>query len=298
MNAPRKPQLLRYNRRVAVRLIALDIDGTLLDSRWQLPEANRAAIAEATRRGIEVALVTGRRYDFAMPVAHQLDSKLTLIVSNGALIRSKEGRTHLRHLLAKQTAAQVLHLTSEWREGAAVIFDRERENQLMLETLDPNDSLRYAYYSRNMEFIGLARPLESCLTEDPIQVMLSGRIEAMREAEVRLRGATFAEEFRLAVTSYDRKDFAMIDVIPPGCSKGSSLAEWAALRGIAREEILAIGDNHNDLEMLRFAGIPVVMGNSVRELKNFGWHETRTNDENGVALAIEHFAFGEAAPCV
>jgi Cof subfamily protein (haloacid dehalogenase superfamily) len=283
---------------MAVRLIALDIDGTLLDSRWQLPEANRAAIAEAARRGIEVALVTGRRYDFAMPVAHQLGSKLTLIVSNGALIRSKEGRTHLRHLLPKQTAEQVLHLTTEWREGAAVIFDRERENQLMLEALDPDDSLRCAYYSRNMEFIGLARPLESCLTEDPIQVMLSGRITAMREAEARLRAADFAEEFRLAVTSYEHKDFAMIDVIPPGCSKGSSLAEWAALRGIAREEILAIGDNHNDLEMLRFAGIPVVMGNSVAELKSYGWHETGTNDENGVALAIEHFALREAAPCV
>src|SRR5258708_31212528 len=218
-----------------VRVIALDIDGTLLDSRWQLPEANRAAIAEATRRGIEVALVTGRRYDFAMPVAAQLDPMLTLIVSNGALIRSKEGRTHLRHLLPKQTAARVLHHTTEWREGAAVIFDRQRENQLMLETLDPDDSLRYAYYSRNLDFIGLARPLETCLTEDPIQVMLSGGIEAMRDAEARLRGAAFAEEVRLAVTSFERKDFAMIDVVPPRCSKGSSLAECAALAGIARQ---------------------------------------------------------------
>jgi len=58
---------------MAVRLIALDIDGTLLDSRWKLPEANREAIAEATRRGIEVALVTGRRYDFAMPIAREVD---------------------------------------------------------------------------------------------------------------------------------------------------------------------------------------------------------------------------------
>ena len=288
----------RYNSGMSVRLIALDIDGTLLDSRWQLPEANRAAIAEATRRGIEVALVTGRRYDFAMPVAHQLDSTVTLIVSNGALIRSKEGHTHLRHLLPKQTAARVLHLTGEWREGAAVIFDRERENQLMLESLDPDDSLRYAYYSRNMEFIGLARPLESCLTEDPIQVMLSGRIEPMREAEARLRGAAFAEEFRLAVTSYASKDFAMIDVINPACSKGASLAEWAALRGFAREEVMAIGDNHNDLEMLSFAGIPVVMGNGVAALKTYGWHETGTNDENGVALAIEQFALREAALCL
>jgi hypothetical protein len=281
-----------------VRLIALDIDGTLLDSHWHLPEANRAAIAEATRRGIEVALVTGRRYDFAMPVARKLDSPLTMIVNNGALIRSKEGHTHLRHLLPKQTAARVLHLTSEWREGAAVIFDRERENQLMLETLDPDDSLRYAYYSRNLEFIGLARPLESCLTENPIQVMLSGNVEPMREAEARLRGADFAQEFRLAVTSYETKDFAMIDLINPACSKGSSLAEWAALRGFAREEVMAIGDNHNDLEMLSFAGIPVVMGNSVPALKTFGWHETGTNDENGVALAIEQFALREAAPCL
>ncbi len=282
---------------MAVRLIALDIDGTLLDSRWQLPEANRVAVAEAARRGIEVALVTGRRYDFAMPVAHQLDSTLTMIVSNGALIRSKEGRTHLRRLLPKTTAERVLQITNQWRAGAAVIFDRPRENQLMLETLDPDDSLRYVYYSRNMEFIGVANPLETCLTEDPIQVMLSGRIDSMREAEARLRGAPFAEEFRLAVTSYERKDFAMIDVIPPGCSKGSSLAEWAALRGFTREEVMAIGDNHNDLEMLSFAGIPVVMGNSVPALKTYGWHETGTNDEDGVALAIEQFALREAAPC-
>jgi len=282
---------------MAVRLIALDIDGTLLDSRWQLPEANRAAIAEAARRGIEVALVTGRRYDFAMTVAHQLDAALIMIVSNGALIRSKDGHTHLRHLLPRTTAHQVLHLTREWREGAAVIFDRERENQLMLETLNPDDSLRYAYYSRNMEFIGLAQPLETCLTEDPIQVMLSGGIDAMRRAEALLRGAAFADEYRLALTAYGQRDFAMIDVIPPGISKGSTLAEWATLRGIAREEILAIGDNHNDFEMLSFAGIPVVMGNSVAELKTYGWHETGTNDEGGVALAIEKFALREAASC-
>src|SRR6202047_1027696 len=176
---------------MAVRLIALDIDGTLLDSRWQLPEANRAAIAEAVRRGIEVALVTGRRYDFAMPVARQLDSPLTMIVNNGALIRSKDGRTHLRHLLRRTTSEHVLDVTRPWRDGAAVVFDRPREKQVMLEALDPDDSLRYAYYARNIEFIGLAKPLETCLTEDPIQVMLSGKVGPMGEAEAALRGASF-----------------------------------------------------------------------------------------------------------
>ena len=89
----------------------------------------------------------------------------------------------------------------------------------------------------------------------------------------------------------------MIDVINPSCSKGSSLAEWVALRGIEREDVLAIGDNHNDLEMLSFAGIPVVMANGVAELKTFGWHETASNDHDGVAAAIEHFALREAASC-
>src|SRR4029077_12684420 len=208
---------------------------------------------------------------------------------------SKEGRTHLRHLLPRDISERVLQLTKPWRDGAAVVFDRPRENQVMLEVLDPDDSMRYAYYSRNKEFIGLAKPLESCLTEDPIQVMLSDKVEPMRQAEAALRRTGFVDEFSLAVTCYEKKDFAMIDVINPACSKGSSLAEWAALRAFAREEVMAIGDNHNDLEMLSFAGIPVVMGNGVAALKTHGWHETGTNDENGVALAIEQFALREAA---
>jgi Cof subfamily protein (haloacid dehalogenase superfamily) len=282
---------------MAVRLIALDIDGTLLDSEWKLPEANRSAIAEATRRGIEVALVTGRRYDFAMPIARKIDSPLTMIVSNGAVVRTHDGETHLRHLLPRGTAEQVLHVTLPWREGAGVVFDRPRENQMVLEVIDTNDPIRSAYYERNKEFIGQAIPLERCLTEDPIQVMLSGKVQPMRAAEAALRAAPFAEEFSLAATVYESRDFSMIDILNPRCSKGSTLEEWAALRGFAREEVMAIGDNHNDLEMLSYAGIPIVMGNGVAELKNFGWHETGTNDQNGVAAAIEQFAFREAAPC-
>jgi Cof subfamily protein (haloacid dehalogenase superfamily) len=282
---------------MGVRLIALDIDGTLLDSRWKIPEANRMAIEEAARRGIEVALVTGRRYDFAMPVARELDAPITMIVNNGALVRSYDGHTHLRYVLPAEIARKVLQLTLPWRDGAALIFDRLREQQVMLEVLDPNDTLRYGYYARNREFIGLAQPLESCLTEDPIQVMFSGPVKEMRKAEESLRTAPFAAEYALATTVYEAKDFAMIDVLNPISTKGVALAEWAALRGIAREEVLAIGDNHNDLEMLTYAGIPVVMGNGVPALKCFGWHQTSSNDEGGVAAAIEHFALREAASC-
>src|SRR5215472_14202138 len=109
-----------------IRLIAVDIDGTLLNSRLSVSEGNRAAVAEATRRGIEVALVTGRRYDFALPVAQQIDSPLTMIVNNGALIRTKDGETRLRHLLPRETALRVLQATQPWRSGASVVFDRHQ----------------------------------------------------------------------------------------------------------------------------------------------------------------------------
>jgi Cof subfamily protein (haloacid dehalogenase superfamily) len=282
---------------MGVRLIALDIDGTLLDSRWQLTEPNRAAIREATRRGIEVALVTGRRYDFALPVAQALGCALTMIVNNGGMIRTDRGETRLRHLLAADVARRVLELCWAWRNGAAVIFDRPKANQLMLERLAEDDSLRYAYFSRNLEFIGFAEPLESCLIEDPLQVMFSGTLAEMEEVERQLLESSVALKVRLTATKYPARNFAMLDVLPPGCTKGAALAEWAERQGLRREEILAIGDNHNDLEMLRFAGIPVVMQNSVPELKTFGWYETHSNDESGVAAAIERFALREAESC-
>ena len=280
-----------------VQLIALDIDGTLLNSRFVVSERNRAAIAEATRRGIEVALVTGRRYDFAMPVALQISSPLTMIVNNGALVRTKEGETLLRHLLPRDTALRVLQATQPWREATSVVFDRPLANQVMMEAIDLEDGVRGVYYKWNKPFLGEAKPLETCLVEDPIQVMLSGPVHPMKAAEQALRGVQFADEFALAVTAYESKDFSMIDVINPRVSKGAALAEWAGSRGITREEILAIGDNHNDEEMLSFAGIPVVMENAVPELKTRGWHVTHTNDDDGVAAAIERFALRELPEC-
>jgi len=282
---------------VSVRLIALDIDGTLLDSRWLLSDANRCAIQQATRRGIEVALVTGRRYDFALPVAKDLGCPVTMIVNNGGLIRSSDGQTRLKRLLDVNPARAVLELARRWKEGAAVIFDRPRENQLILERLDADDSIRYAYYSRNLQYIGIVSPIENCLTEPPLQVMFSGTVSEMAEIEHVLTASPIAAELKLAATKYASKDFAMLDGLPPGCTKGSALAEWAVLQGFARSEILAVGDNHNDLEMLEFAGIPVVMQNCVPELKSYGWHETHSNDQSGVAAAIEKFALSEAASC-
>jgi Cof subfamily protein (haloacid dehalogenase superfamily) len=275
---------------MSVRLIALDIDGTLLDSASEIPEANRHAIEAAVERGIEVALVTGRRFDFALPIARQIPCPLTMIVNNGALVKSKDGVTQLKHLLPRQTARAVLELFPEHRAGAAVVFDRPRANQVIYEQIDWEDPRRKLYYARNREFIAQICPLEKCLTEDPIQVMYSGSVTEMQGVSTALRGAPKALQFSLAMTFYDHRDFAMVDVIRMSCSKGATLAEWTAQRGFGREEVMAIGDNFNDREMLEFAGLPVVMANSVPELKMLGWRQTLSNDEGGVAAAIREYA--------
>src|SRR2546422_7165661 len=113
---------------MVIRLIAIDIDGTLLDSRWELPEANRKAIAEAVGRGIEVALVTGRRFDFAPPTAQQLRCRLGLIVNNRAVVKSKDGTKHLRPLLPRDIAPRARQATPHLREGTAVVLHPLREN--------------------------------------------------------------------------------------------------------------------------------------------------------------------------
>src|SRR6266446_10634911 len=116
-----------------VRLIGLDIDGTLLDDRAQLPAVNRQAVAAAAARGIEVALVTGRRYDFAMPIARQFPCPLTMIVNNGAMVKSSDGVTQLVHRLPRDVARRVIEATPQFRDMTSICFDRPRENQLIFE---------------------------------------------------------------------------------------------------------------------------------------------------------------------
>ncbi len=277
-----------------IRLIALDIDGTLLDSKFQLPDDNRRAVSAAVDAGIEVALVTGRRFDFARPIAEQLGCPLTMIVNNGALVKTSDGVTRLRHLLSASTAREVLLATPEFRPGTAIVFDRPRDNQVIYEHIDWNDPHRQGYYERNREYLSEVNPLEDCLTEDPIGVMYTGPVAEIHQAHDILRKHPAYGSFSLALTEYPARDFAMVDVAHPSVSKGSALAEWTAYRGYSRSETMAIGDNHNDREMLEFAGLPIVMGNCVQELKNIGWRSTLSNDESGVAAAIDAYALGNA----
>jgi Cof subfamily protein (haloacid dehalogenase superfamily) len=276
-----------------IRLIALDIDGTLLDSRWQVPRENREAVSRAADAGIEVALVTGRRFEFARPVIEQIDVPLTLIVSGGALVKRRDGETLVRHLLPADTARTVLDATSDFRDATALVFDRPHAGQVVHERLDVRDAHRRSYFQRNRDFITEVVPLESALIEDPIQVMFSGGVVRMRELVALVRSLSVAPRIAVALTEYGSRDFSLVDVNREGCTKGATLSEWVARQGLTRDEVMAVGDNFNDREMLEFAGVPVVMGNAVDELKSLGWPVVADNDHGGVAAAIERFVFDD-----
>ena len=108
----------------------------------------------------------------------------------------------------------------------------------------------------------------------------------MRALVTALRSLPVADRISVAITEYEPRDFSLVDVNGAGCSKGSTLARWAASRGLARGEVMAVGDNLNDVEMLDFAGTSVVMGNATDALKARGYRLTGTNDEGGLATAI------------
>ena len=273
-----------------IRLLAIDIDGTLLDSRGRVPDAHRDAIAEVAGRGLEIALATGRSFHFSLPIADALPVPLTLIVNNGAMVKDRVGETRLRHLLARDAAHAVLTGTRAYEDSVALVFDRPDERQVLFERMDWTHPNRRGYYEKNKAFIAEApAPLADMLTEDPVQVMFNGRVDPMRELAVALRALPAADQFSVAVTEYVHRDFSLVDVNGAGCSKGSTLARWAGLRGLTRDEVMAVGDNLNDVEMLDFAGTAVVMGNATDAVKH-GRTVTGTNDEGGLADAIRRYA--------
>jgi Cof subfamily protein (haloacid dehalogenase superfamily) len=273
-----------------IRLIGIDVDGTLLDSQGRMPDANREAIHDAVARGIHVSLVTGRSFPFARPVAEPLPASLSLIVSSGAVERTMDGGTLARRLLDRDVARAVLDTTRGHRHAAALVFDRDVDRQVVFETMDWEHPGRKGYWAKNQSLIAQCVPLEDALVEDPIQVMFNGDVDGMRRLHEELRDN--AQGFAVALTEYVHRDFSLIDITAPTATKGRALAWRAEQLGLTRDNVMAIGDNLNDLEMLEYAGTPVIMANAVEGLKDRGWHTTGHQDEAGLAQAIRRFALG------
>jgi len=272
-----------------IRLLAIDIDGTLLNSKFQLSDENIAAVRRAHERGVEFALVTGRRHKFALPIAEQLGIPLTLISSNGAVTRSLAGETFHRDLLPAETARCLCREMAEFSKHLVLTFDHEQPGCLVLESFDNFTGSIFGWIDKNRAYIECMKPIENCLTEDPVQAMFCGAFAPMRNVQVELSASQVARKLTILRTEYPARDLSILDIMNSGCSKGTAVGRWAKHRGIQQTEVMAIGDNHNDREMLEFAGVPVIMGNACEELRSNGWHITGSHDEHGVAKAIERF---------
>jgi Cof subfamily protein (haloacid dehalogenase superfamily) len=276
----------------SIRLLATDIDGTLLNPQFQISDGDLEALRRAHAAGMEIVLVTGRRHAFALPIAKQLGFDLWLISSNGAVTRSLGGETFHRDMMPAETCLKLCGAMQEFRGNTVLTFDQETKGAIVLERLDELGASIRRWLEKNMEFIRFVVPLEDALVRDPVQAMFCGTMERMNLALRMLEGVGMDGLVTVLRTEYPERDLSMIDVLNAGCSKGHALERWARHRGYQRDEVMAVGDNHNDVEMLEFAGHPVIMGNACEELRGRGWRLTRGNDACGVAGAVE-MALGE-----
>lgn len=272
-----------------IRLLAIDLDGTLLDSRGQVPPANLAALRAAAAQGVRIVIATGRSFPFALPVVQDLPEPLTLIVHNGAIARTRAGETLVRRLLPLDVARGILAATEPWRPSTTLIFDRPNAGQTVYDRMDWSHPNRSGFRKRNSDLIMAVATLEEALVEDPVQVAFNGEVGLMREVLAHLAQLDAARSLSISLTEYPRRDFSLIDVCAAGTTKGTTLARIAKHLDIARDDVMAVGDNHNDRDMLTWAGTGVVMGNAEPELLDMGFHQTAVNDEAGLARAIERF---------
>jgi hydroxymethylpyrimidine pyrophosphatase-like HAD family hydrolase len=280
---------------VSIQLIAIDIDGTLMPSTGpRISARNCAALQAAEAAGIEIVIATGRRQAYAMPLIAQagLDENSVMISSNGAVVRGFDGHLLDRRFLPVETARQLCVALRGY--GTLVFtFDREGAGGLVIENLNQLHARIDRWVEANRPYLLEVQPLERAFDagEEPIQGMVCGPVAEMIAAERQLLLSDVAGQIAMHRTEYAARNLSILDLLPPGCSKGAALDSLARIRGLERHQIMAIGDNLNDLEMLEYAGRAVVMANASEEVQALavrrGWEVTASNDDDGVALAVE-----------
>jgi Cof subfamily protein (haloacid dehalogenase superfamily) len=276
-------------------MIAVDIDGTLLPSAGAaVSRRNCHALREAVAAGIEIVIATGRRQAYATPLIDPVGLKpeTVFITSNGTVTRTFGGEPIDRVLLPVETARALCPVLRPL--GTTVFtFDREGPGEMVLESLEALHARVSMWVEANRSSIREVRPLERAFDqgEAPVQGMVCGGVEEMRSAERTLAESAIASHIEAHRTEYPSRDLTILDILPAGCSKGAALRRLAQKRGVAPGEIMAIGDNWNDLEMLEFAGRAVVVANGAPDLidlaRRRGWEIGPTNDADGVAQAID-----------
>ena len=283
-----------------IKLLALDLDGTTLNSRGEVPKENRDAIRAAEERGVLVTIATGRRFRDARPVGLELELNAPLITHNGGLLKYAENeKTVACSLLESTTSREVVRLGRDYGGDALVSTDPNGHGALLYDRISENNIplKKYLRWAENLhggeagrEGVERVESLDDEIDRhEVVHISFSGTCDAMA-AMVDDLTRDLSDKVTILSTVYPALDFTLIDILPPATSKGHGLAKLAAIHGITPDQIMAMGDNFNDLEMLEYAGTPVVMRNADDKLlARAEFYTTLTNDESGVAAAIERF---------
>lgn len=273
-----------------IKLLALDIDGTIVGESNQIREPVKQAIKAVQAKGVKVAIATGRMYRSALRFHQDIGSELPLIVYQGALIKNPATQEVLRHLpVSKKMALQLLDYFEqpELREQLSVHFyinDRLYVRQITRETeiyasrsaIEPIavGDLRKALTAENGEDVHPTKVLALCDDADAIERLLGSLKQQYTPAELYLTKsvATFFEATN------------------PWANKGTAVRYLAEeILGLQASNVMAVGDNFNDVEMLEYAGVGVAMANGPFDVQAIAHWVAPTVEEDGVVAAIEKF---------
>ena len=272
-----------------VRLIGIDIDGTLLNSSEEITPATHREIERLQAAGKTLALVTGRRFVSAAEVARKLTVPVLLGIHNGASLRHLDGSALYRRTLAAAEVRRACE-SAKSRGGFSWIYvDEPDGGDCRVYCEDPSsapDGVRgfaTTYHGRNAQYFHVLDDIVGGYAGDAIEVMIT----VTADESVPMANTLSAELGQSAsVIREISSGVSQIEVAHPDVSKALALSFLAERAGFTPDEVMAVGDNFNDIDMLEYAGHPVVMGNAHEELKGMGYHVAPTNDEDGLAVTL------------
>ena len=272
---------------MAYRILALDIDGTILDPYGSLPVAVRDAVAAARRRGLWVILCTGRRFRTALPWARELELEGAIIVNNGTLVKDIQSGETLRHAyLPIDEYAPVISFVRHWGSPLVYVDTYHEHIDLVTERCSKTHAYQSEYLSDNTDFFQTIDDLHDQPRSDVIMVSTMADKETLTAMCEEAR-AEFGDRIRTHTLINKSYRGLILELLSPMSGKWSALEAVAAEANVAPDEIIAIGDDTNDIEMIRRAGLGIAMGNASSEIKQAADRVVRSNAEGGVVEAIE-----------
>jgi hypothetical protein len=263
-----------------IKLIAVDLDDTLLDPGLRITPRVKQAVRRAAERNVTVALATGRMFRAALPYAEELGLTAPLITYQGALVKDRAGVEYYYQPVPRNLARDVVTYLTPTGCHLQVYVD----DTLCMAALTPEGE-RYARLSGVAPRV--VGDLRRFLNFPPTKIVLIAHEEVIDG----LLPDLTARYTGLLHVSKSKPHF--LEFSHPDATKGEALKRLTAELGVDREEVMAIGDGYNDIPMLEYAGLAVVVENARTEIKAYAGHVTAANHSDGVALAIEELVLRE-----